>query len=69
LSVTESVTRLVHLRWSPSEAALPAVGSATCTPWFFVIDSETMMKVASRKKMMSISGMISIRARLRRAAG
>ena len=37
-------------------------GSATGTPWFLVIDSETMMNVASRKKMMSTSGIISMRA-------
>jgi hypothetical protein len=61
-SLTLSVTALSSSCWSPSDAAVPAVGSATCTPWFFVIDSETMMNVASRKKMMSMSGMISIRA-------
>ncbi|MEQ1892293.1 MAG: hypothetical protein ABL998_07105 [Planctomycetota bacterium] len=38
------------------------MGSATWTPWFFVMDSETMMKVASRKKTMSINGITSIRA-------
>jgi len=58
---------LLLFRRLPSDAAVPAVGSATLTPWFFVIESETMMNVASRKKMMSMSGMISIRARLPRA--
>jgi hypothetical protein len=31
-------------------------------PWFFTMESETMTKVAKRKKMMSMSGMISMRA-------
>jgi hypothetical protein len=61
--LTVSVTAFSISWLSPSDVAAPAVGKATWTPWFFVIESETMMKVANRKKMMSINGMISIRAR------
>src|ERR1700761_1668372 len=51
-------------------ALVEATGNFTGTPWFFTMERETIMNVASKKNMMSISGMISIRARrVRRGAG
>src|SRR3989338_4364916 len=44
-------------------APVTALGSVTFTPWFLTIDSDTITNVARRKNTMSMSGMISMRAR------